>query len=222
MSCRTICHTRHMQMVIHPYEYACGWLDAHSVRKTCHILHILNDFSPVWIFMWIVRYLLEWKRCRTLHKWKVFSRILKGRSPIWVRRMWLLRFDFREQDMPHTPQVNGFSPVWQYMWVSRWPFWEKDLSQISHAKGLSTGVNTHVSVEIGHFLRMTCHRLYRLKVRCQRGFARVCWVLSFLRRTCHILHKWKTFLLYVILETWPTRQWLVTGLIREPELVMYS
>ena len=84
-------------------------------------------FSPVWVRMWLTRWLDREKHLsQTLHRY--------GFSPLCTR-LWLVREEKIVKILSHRLHLYGFSPLCILLWLVREPDWEKLLSQMMSNTG---------------------------------------------------------------------------------------
>jgi hypothetical protein len=71
----------------------------------------LNDFSPVWVLMWIRKlfdFLNDWEHKEHLNSF----------SPVWILR-WDCKVLECANDLKHSEHLNVFTPMWVFMWVCK-------------------------------------------------------------------------------------------------------
>ena len=95
-----------------------------------HISHV-NGFSPVWVR------LCTFKFDKLVHSFPHVSHLKTGLSPLWIS-LCLFKLLDTENVFEHISHVNGFSPVWVWLWTLRFDKLLHSLPQIPHLKtGLS-------------------------------------------------------------------------------------
>ena len=81
-------------------------------------------FSPVWILMWLIR----WLFCKNALSHRLH---LYGLSPVWIL-IWFIKMLFCEKALTIWLQWNCLSLVWILMWFIKSLLFEKSLSHRLH------------------------------------------------------------------------------------------
>ena len=143
------------------YEASYVELDAHFCLNVLPQSKQLNGFSPLWIILclfssWVRRKSFTTLRatkwflsCMNPHMWKIFlnllphSEQLNSFSPVWLL-ICTVRLPFMLNLFPHSEQLNGFSPVWILICTVRLPFLLNLLPHSEHTKCFLSCMTPHM------------------------------------------------------------------------------